>query len=532
MRLFPGTFFRLSAFLLLQTLAPFAGAQVLNTVAGNCSAGYTIAAQPATQASLDLPDDLAFDSQGNYYIADAGSNTIRKVTVATGILTTFAGVLNSGGNLSSGNGGPAAACTLDYPSGIVFDSANNLYIADFYAAQVRKIDASTGYINAFAGTGTPNDTGDGGPATLAQLWNPTMVRFDPTGRYLVISDLGSSTVREVDTTTGLIKTVAGDFALGPGYSGDNGPATLAQLNQPDGLAFDAAGDLFIADNLNGAVRRVDVSTGNISTVAGTGVTGYSGDSGPATLAQLGNDLGSLAFTCDGNLLIADGSNKRVRMVNKTTGTITTVIGTGNLATSCPVNGTGVLSTGISLPQAVVFNAASLYLVDYGNSGLVLQVPGGLCPATATPTLSPTPTATLSPTATPTPTVSATPTLSPTPTLTSTVSPTPTPTVSATPTPPLPPADCNTVQTYSYPNPARGGTMNVLYVLCEAGPVKITVYNTAADWVASYSTVGSVGPNVYVADISSFSYGVYYYFVNFDGPSGNRRSKPTKFAVVR
>ena len=272
MRPFPRTFYRLSAFCLLQSLTPFAGAQVLNTVAGNCSSGYTIAAQPATQASLDLPDDLAFDSQGNFYIADAASGTIRKVTVATGILTTFAGVYNPSGP-SGVDGIPAAACSLFYPSGIVFDSANNLYIADYYGSRVRKIDASTGYINAFAGTGTPNDTGDGGPATLAQLWNPTMVRFDPTGRYLAISDQGSNTVREVDNMTGLIKTVAGDFALGAGYSGDNGPATLAQLNQPDGLAFDASGNLFIADSFNGAVRRVDALTGTITTVAGTGVPG-------------------------------------------------------------------------------------------------------------------------------------------------------------------------------------------------------------------------------------------------------------------
>lgn len=487
MRFLTRTFFGLAVLSFLGVLAsPFAGAQTINTVAGNCSAGYMAASQPATQASLDLPDDLAFDSLGNYYIGDAGSNTIREVNIATGIMSTFAGVYNPAANPAAGNGGPATLAILNYPSGLAFDSSNNLYIADFDSGQVRRIDASTGLINAYAGSASQGYSGDGGPATLAQLVNPAMVRFDPTGRYLAISDEGNNTVREVDTTTNIIMTVAGNGTAG--YSGNGGPATLAKLNHPDGLAFDSAGNLFITDNLNGAVRKVDAATGIISTVAGTGVTGYSGDSGPATLAQLSDDLGSAGFTCDGSLLIADGHNNRVRRVDKGTGFITTVIGTGSASATCSTSGTGVLSTEIALPQAVVFDHSNnLYLVDYGYE-IVQEVAGGFCTATTTPT--------------------------------------------ATPTPPFSPSDCNTIQTYSYPNPVQGNSMNILYVLCEAGSVKILVYNAAAELVASYSATGSSGPNVYPADITGYSHGVYYYFVIFDGPSGARKSKSTKFAVTR
>ncbi|HJT23561.1 MAG TPA: hypothetical protein VJ873_03240, partial [bacterium] len=394
MRLFSRTFLPFAALAFLgATLPPWAGAQTINIVVGNCAATYTGDGGPATQASLWVPDDIAFDSSGNYYVADAGSNTIRKVTVATGIINTFAGTLNPSGNPSAGNGGPATQAVLDYASAVAFDSSNNLYIADFYYGEVRKVDASTGIITAFAGTGVQGYSGDGGPATLAQIRNPAVVRFDPTGRYLAISDLGSSAVREVDTVTGLIQTVAGNSVSGPGYSGNGGPATLAQLSQPDGLAFDALGNLYIADNINGAVREVNAASGLISTVAGSGVTGYFGDNGPATLARLSDDMGGLSFTCDGSLLIADGHNNRVRKVDKTTGIITTVIGTGGASATCSSNGTGVLTTEINLPQALAYDSAgNLYLVDYGYS-LVQEVPGGLCLPTATPTDTTTPTLT-------------------------------------------------------------------------------------------------------------------------------------------
>lgn len=227
-----------------------------------------------------------------------------------------------------------------------------------------------------------------------------------------------------------------------------------------------------------------MTTGIISTVAGTGVTGYSGDNGPATLAQLSDDLGSLNFTCDGNLILTDCLNNRVRRVDKTTSTITTLVGTGTASAACPASGTPAIYANLAIPQALVFDhSGNLYLVEYGNEQ-VQEVAGGVCPPTPTPT------------------------------------------------PPYSPSGCGTIETYSYPNPAMGSPMNILYVLCEPGSVKIQVYNSAAELVATYATNGTPGPNVYPANITGFSHGVYYYFVTFNGSSGEKKSKPSKFAVIR
>ena len=405
-------------------------AQTLVTVAGSCvTAGYFGDGGPASQAGLSIPDDLAFDSKGNYYIADAGSDTVRQVNIATGIITTYAGAFSTIGGYT-GDGGPATQALLDYPSGIAVDSHDNLYIADFYNSVIREVSATTGLISTFAGsftvsggvtTGLYGYSGDGGPASLARMANPDMIRFDPSYRHLVVSDAGNDTVREIDMVTGVITTVAGNGTQG--YSGDGGPATQARLYQPEGIAFDASGNLYFTDSANAAVRKVDSTTGLISTVAGSGVTGFSGDGGPATLAQLGDDVGSVSFTCNGNMILTDDSNNRVRMVDKSTGVITTVAGTG--VSGCSTSGTGVLSTNLSHPEAMVFDASgNLYLADYDYS-LIQMVSGGLCPNSPTPT----PTSTF----TSTPTPSSTPSWSPTPTLTATNTRTVTPTNTATAT---------------------------------------------------------------------------------------------------
>ena len=217
---------------------------------------------------------MAVDASGNLYIADTGNNRIRKVS-ATGIITTVAGNGSAG---YSGDGGPATSAQLDGPEGVAVDGSGNLYIADTCNNRIRKVSA-TGIITTVAGNGSAGYSGDGGPATSAQLSLPAGVAVDGSGN-LYIADSGNNRIRKV-SATGIITTVAGNGS--PGYSGDGGPATSAQLNQPAGVAVDASGNLYIADSSNNRIRKVS-ATGIITTVAGNGFDGYSGDGGPATSA--------------------------------------------------------------------------------------------------------------------------------------------------------------------------------------------------------------------------------------------------------
>ncbi len=411
--------------------------QTITIVAGNTSpgAGYYGDGGPATLAGLNCPDDIAFDSLGNYYIGDACSNTVREVSIATSIISTYAGAFTSIGGYIDG---PATVAQFYFPSGLAFDSNDNLYIADFYNAVVRKVDRATTVVSTFAGIAdSPGFSGDGGPASLAQFSNPNIVRVGPDGN-LYVSDYGNNDVRMINLTTNIITSVAGDVTLGPGYSGDGGPATLAQLDGPEGMAYDAAGNFYVTDSLNSSIRKIDAVTKDISTVVGSGpspITIATGDGGPATLAHLNTDIGAVTFACGGNMLLTDDLNNRVRMVDTATGIIHTVIGTGIGGPSPPTG--GLLTTDISHPESLAFDKnGNLYMVDYDYS--LVQVVTGLCwTPTYTPTLTPTNTttntATNSPTSTATnsPTITLTWTPSDTPTNSPTITPTYTPTNSAT-----------------------------------------------------------------------------------------------------
>ena len=233
------------------------------------------------------------------------------------IVETFAGTGEFG---YAGDGGPATEARLCTPTGLAADAAGNLFIADQYVHAVRRVDAATGVITTVAGTSWIGYTGDGGPATQAQLSSPTGVAVDAV-RNVYVADRGNDRVRRIDAGTGVITTVAGTGEWG--FSGDGGPATDARLNSPTAVAVDAAGNLFVADSLNQRVRRVDAETGVITTVAGTGTHGYTGDGGPATNARLWEPIG-VAVDAAGNLFVADSSNERVRRVDAETGVITTI----------------------------------------------------------------------------------------------------------------------------------------------------------------------------------------------------------------
>ena len=252
------------------------------------------------------------DSAGNLFIADQTGQRIRRVDAATGIITTVAGTGTAcfgGGSIPGvpcGDGGPATSAELRNPWDVAVDSANNLFIGDRSNVRIRRVDAATGIITTVAGTGFPGFSGDGGLAISAELREPRGVDVDNAGN-LFIADLNNFRIRRVDA--GIITTVAGTSSRG--FSGDGGLAISAELSNPQDVAVDSAGNLFIADSSNFRIRRVDAATGIITTVAGTGVSGFSGDGGPATSAEL-RSLGGMAVDSVGNLFMIDFG--RVRKV--------------------------------------------------------------------------------------------------------------------------------------------------------------------------------------------------------------------------
>jgi len=294
---------------------------IITTVAGNGTAGYSGDGGPATNARLSQPNGLAADAFGNLFIGDTGNNRVRKVSLG-GVISTVAG---DGSGSYSGDGGPATNAALNYPIGVAVDASGNLFVAQQYGQRIRKV-STNGVITTFAGNGNQGFSGDGGPAINASLNEACGVALDASGN-LLIADYYNNRIRKVDTN-GIITTVAGSGPVGYGtgsYSGDGGPATNAGVNAPYAVVTDVAGNLFIADTHNNRIRKVDTN-GVITTIAGNGNQGYSGDGGPATDAALA-DPGGVALDSSGNVFIGDNGNNRVRKVD-TNGIITTVAGDG------------------------------------------------------------------------------------------------------------------------------------------------------------------------------------------------------------
>jgi sugar lactone lactonase YvrE len=338
---------------------PFTIAANISTVAGDGVSGYTGDGGAATSAELKYPAGVAVDKSGNLYIADTYNQVIRKVTPA-GVITTIAG---NGTAAYGGDGGPATSASLCYPQGVAVDATGNVYIADYCNAAIRKVTPA-GTISTVAGTGFSGYSGDGGTATAAKLNAPADVRLDSAGN-LYIADYGNSVVRKV-TPAGTISTVAGNGTAG--YSGDGGSATAAELNGPIAVALDASGNLYIADYGNVTVRKV-TSAGTISTYAGNGSFGYSGDGGQATNAELTYPHG-LAVDGSGNVFISDYYNQRVREVTPA-GIISTAVGNGNYGYSG--DGGPALNAELAFPEALVFDATGNLYVAIENSSVIRKV---------------------------------------------------------------------------------------------------------------------------------------------------------------
>jgi len=329
----------------------------IDTVAGYGTAGYSGDNGLATAADLYLPQSVAIDSVGNIYIVDAHNNRIRKVTASTGIITTVAG---NGTEGYSGDGGPATSAEISPSGGVAVDVVGNIYFAD--TQRIRKVTVSTGYISTVAGSGIQGYSGDGGSATSAEMNWPWGVAVDAAGN-IYIGDIDNYRFRKVTASTGIISTVVGNGTFG--YSGDGGQAASAIISSPTGVAVDAAGNTYFGDMFNNCIRKVTASTGIISTVAGTGNAGFSGDGGLATSAKLYYPYG-VAVDAAGNIYIADEANDRIRKVTASTGDISTVAGTGTTGYS----GDGYLATSAELywPHSVAVDSASnLYIADEDNN---------------------------------------------------------------------------------------------------------------------------------------------------------------------
>ena len=293
---------------------------MISTFAGTGERGFSGDGGPAVEARLGEPKGVAVDAAGNLFFVDGGNRRIRKVD-SSGTISTFAGTGESG---FGGDGGPAVEAKLNFPADVTVDAAGNLFIADRNNLRIRKVDSS-GIITTIAGVGFGRSSdGEGGPAVEAYLFGPDAVAVDAAGN-LFFTETGNHRVRRVDLS-GIITTIAGTGESG--FDGDGSPATAARFKRPRDLAVDGAGSLYIADTDNHLIRKVD-SSGTISTVAGTGESGFDGDGGPAVDAHLTGPRG-VAVDAAGNLFIADSSNHRIRKVDPS-GTITTVAGSGDTA---------------------------------------------------------------------------------------------------------------------------------------------------------------------------------------------------------
>jgi DNA-binding beta-propeller fold protein YncE len=328
------------------------------TVVGTGDLSYTGDGGVARDAGLNQPFDVALDKQGNLYFSEADNHCVRRVEGHSGIITTVAGTGQAG---YSGDGGPATQAQLNSPYGIALDAANNLYIVDRLNACIRMVEAATGVMCTIAGTGQAGYGGDGGPALQAQMQEPNDIVLDGKG-HAFIADVRDHRVRVVNLASGIITTFAGTGEGGSG--GDGGPASHAALLGPRALALGPMGDLYICLRNDHKVRQVEMRTGIIRTVAGTGERGYTGDHGPALRATF-NGPKEIAVDGQNNIMLVDTENHCIRRIESASGLVTTVVGTGQAGGS----GDGGPATAATLRRphgACLDEVGNIYIGDSEN----------------------------------------------------------------------------------------------------------------------------------------------------------------------
>lgn len=332
--------------------APLCAQGIITTFAGNGTAGFGGDGGPATAASFNRSVNVHVDGAGNVYVTDENNHRIRRID-PSGTVTTFAGTGAAG---FSGDGGPASAAQLNAPTGVCSDASGNVYINDLRNARIRRVSPG-GVISTYAGNGGNGWAGEGGPAGAATLWLPIRCAVFNNALYFV--DQGAHRVARI-TAGGTLETLAGNGARG--FSGDGGPASAAVLDNPTAIAVDYSGRIYFSDQFNQRIRRI--VNGTISTFAGTGTPGFSGDGGPASAAGL-NFPGGMTVDQGGALYFTDGPNQRVRRISPD-GVISTVAGNGAAAFS----GDGGSATLASLNGAfgvALDNLGSLYIADTINN---------------------------------------------------------------------------------------------------------------------------------------------------------------------
>ena len=358
-------------------------------MAGTGQLGYSGDGGLAIAANINYPYGIVLDSSSSdVYFSDSSNFRIRKITKSTGIITTVAGTGVSG---YSGDAGLATAAKIGTVLGLALDSSSgNIYIADSGNYVIRMITKSTGIISTVAGTGKGGYSGDGGQAALAKIAYSTDLALYASAGLLYIADEGNGVIRVITLSTGVISTVAG-MASTSGYSGDGGLATSAALYLPSSIDVDlSSGNIYIADSGNYVIRMITKSTGIISTVAGTGISGYSGDSGLAAAAQISFSSAVRVDSSTGDVYIDDTENCCIRVIAKTSGIIITTAGTG--VGGCGYIGDGMLATDslLQYPNSLAVNTGigAFYISDGGNNRIRSIFEKSSGSATPRPTASP------------------------------------------------------------------------------------------------------------------------------------------------
>jgi streptogramin lyase len=292
----------------------------IRTYAGTGEAGYSGNGGPATQAKISNPFDVALDAAGNLYFSESGNHCVRKVDAKTGVISTVAGTGKKG---DGGDGGPATKAQLNDPYGVTLDRDGNLFIVDRLNFRIRRVGAN-GMIETIAGTGKSGFGGDGGPGAQALLKEPNGICLDGKGR-LFIADVADQRVRVLDLASGKIDTLCGTGKRL--QAGDGGPYREASLMGPRAVAVGPDGNLFVCEREGHAVRKIDFASGKIERVAGTGKKGYDGDGGPAVAGTF-NGPKEIDVDRQGNIFVVDTENHAIRKIDAKTGKLSTIAGTG------------------------------------------------------------------------------------------------------------------------------------------------------------------------------------------------------------